>query len=121
MKAWSAECTHFRTMGKPSKTSNPKCWRKSGERACSRNASALRSSSSPEFGCVPNGVELSWDHLRGIDKYRLDYADALALPMTWNTFPEIIDGTGLERVSYIDTTASGHDTRFYRVKEYEQP
>jgi hypothetical protein len=40
--------------------------------------------------------------------------------MTWSTFPGIIDGTGLERASYVDTTAGGLPMRFYRVVEYQQ-
>ena len=46
-------------------------------------------------------------------------ADALSLGMTWNTFAQVIDGTGLERASYLDTSAASQQIRFYRVREHQ--
>jgi len=64
---------------------------------------------------TPSGMEISWDCVWGITLYRVQYADALSLGMTWNWFPAIVDGTGLQRASYVDTTAGGLVKRFYRV------
>jgi hypothetical protein len=66
-----------------------------------------------------DSMEISWDCVWGMNLYRVQYADALSLDMTWNTFPGIVDGTGLERASYPDTSAGGVAMRFYRVMEYE--
>ena len=68
---------------------------------------------------TPGGIEISWDCLPGVRYYRVDYADALGLGMTWNAFPEIIDGFGLERVSYLDTMADQTQMRFYRIREHQ--
>ncbi len=68
---------------------------------------------------TPAGIEVSWDCIWGITEYRVDYAEELSMDTTWSTFPGIIDGTGLERASYLDTTAGPEETRFYRVREYE--
>ena len=67
-----------------------------------------------------SGMELSWDCIRGVTDYRVDYADELSMGMTWNTFAGTVDGSGLERVSYIDTTAGNHQIRFYRIREDQQ-
>jgi hypothetical protein len=69
---------------------------------------------------IPDGIEISWDCVWGITHYRVEYADALSEGMTWNTFPEIIDATGLERASYVDTAAGPLQMRFYRVGEHLQ-
>jgi hypothetical protein len=67
---------------------------------------------------APGGVELSWDCIRDVSHYRVQYAHALSQQTTWNTFPEIIDGTGLDSVSYTDTTAGSETIRFYRITEH---
>ena len=72
-----------------------------------------------ELAEIPSGMEISWDCVWGITLYRVQYADALSLGMAWNTFPGIVDGTGLERAIYVDTTAGSVPMRFYRVMEYE--
>lgn len=69
---------------------------------------------------TPSGTQISWDCVWGINLYRVQYADALSLGMAWNTFPGIVDGTGLQRASYVDTTAGGLAMRFYRVMEHQQ-
>ncbi len=67
---------------------------------------------------VPEGIQLCWNCIPGVSFYRVQYADALSQQTTWNTFPEIIDGTGLDSVSYTDTTAGSETIRFYRIIEH---
>ena len=74
---------------------------------------------------TPGGIEISWDcvwHDPQVPEtrlYRVQYANALSLGMTWNTFGYIIDGGGWDRVSYLDTTAGGLTTRIYRVTKLQ--
>ncbi len=63
-----------------------------------------------------SGIEISWDCIWCSTLFKVDYADQLSIGMTWNTFPETIDGTGLQRASYLDTTAGATRMRLYRVR-----
>ncbi len=67
---------------------------------------------------VAEGIQLSWNCIPGVSFYRVQYADALSHQTTWNTFPQVIDGTGLDCVSYTDTTAGSETIRFNRIIEH---
>jgi len=66
-----------------------------------------------------SGIEISWDCIWCSTLFKVDYAEQLSIGMTWNTFPETINGSGLERASYVDTYAGSQGIRFYRVRKFQ--
>jgi len=64
----------------------------------------------------PDAVELLWCCVCGPKLFEVQYADKLSPDMTWNTFPETIDCSGLEKATYLDLGAADQRARFYRIK-----